>query len=171
MKSIYSGQHKKLVLKLVVARKEAGLLQREAARLIHATQSYLSKIEAGQVRLDIIQLNRFAEIYHKPLDYFLEPPAAIISDGEQSGYVLSMGHKPGPAQGLPPSHENAMVWEVDNNDTITYMSPSAKNILGYDTSEMIGLSDDNFIPKEFLGFVPSPLGHDATGCTRHLLDQ
>ena len=32
----------------------------------------ISKIEAGQRRIDVIQLKEFAKAYKKPLDYFLK---------------------------------------------------------------------------------------------------
>ncbi|MEK7075252.1 MAG: helix-turn-helix transcriptional regulator, partial [Patescibacteria group bacterium] len=36
------------------------------------TQSYLSKIESGQRRFDVLQLKEFAKLYKKPLDYFVK---------------------------------------------------------------------------------------------------
>jgi len=70
-KTIYSKEHKELVEKLVEARKDAGLRQEDAAKLLDRTQSYISKIEAGQRRVDIIQLKEFAKIYKKVLDFFI----------------------------------------------------------------------------------------------------
>ena len=70
-KTIYSAGHKALVSRLVKARKELGLKQVDVAKLLHRTQSYVSKIEDGQRRVDIIQLKEFAKIHSKNLDYFL----------------------------------------------------------------------------------------------------
>jgi len=39
--------------------------------MLKKTQSYISKIESGQRRLDIIQLKSFAKIYKKDLEYFI----------------------------------------------------------------------------------------------------
>ena len=36
------------------------------------TQSFISKIEAGQRRIDVVQLKEFAKIYKKSLDYFIK---------------------------------------------------------------------------------------------------
>ena len=55
-KTIYSEGHRTLVSKLIKARKERGLRQGDVAKLLGRTQSYVSKIEAGQRRIDIIQL-------------------------------------------------------------------------------------------------------------------
>jgi len=69
-KAIFSKDHKYTVEQIKKARLEAGLGQVQVAKLFGKTQSHLSKIEAGQRRLDITQLKEFAKIYKKPLDYF-----------------------------------------------------------------------------------------------------
>lgn len=70
-KAIYSEEHKRLVERLIKAREEAELGQEEVARRLGRTQSYISKLESGQRRIDLIQLKGFAQIYKKPLTYFL----------------------------------------------------------------------------------------------------
>ena len=71
-KTIYSKDHKFLVKQLEKARIEADLDQKKVAKILGKTQSYVSKIESGQRRIDIIQLKKFARIYKKPFDYFLQ---------------------------------------------------------------------------------------------------
>ncbi len=64
MKSdIYSKEHHRLIKRLIRARKEAGLSQIEAAKRLGRSQSYLSKIEVGQRKIDVIELKSFAKIY------------------------------------------------------------------------------------------------------------
>lgn len=70
-KSIYSNDHKFLVQQLQKARKESGFDQEEAAKLLGKTQSYISKVESGQTRIDIIELKQFAKIYNKDLGFFI----------------------------------------------------------------------------------------------------
>ena len=70
--SIYSNDHKFMVNQLKKARLEAKLDQRTAAELIGKTQSYISKIESGQRKIDIVQLKQFASIYKKPVKYFIK---------------------------------------------------------------------------------------------------
>ena len=70
-KTIYSEEHKYLVKQLRKARETKGLEQVEVARLFGKTQSYISKIESGQRRIDLIQLKEFAKIYKKSLNYFI----------------------------------------------------------------------------------------------------
>jgi transcriptional regulator with XRE-family HTH domain len=71
-KAIYSKEHKYLVYKLKEARKKAGLDQNTAAKLLKTTQSYISKLESGQCRIDIIQLKEVAKAYKKRVDFFIK---------------------------------------------------------------------------------------------------
>lgn len=70
--TIYSKEHRMLVERLKKARKEVGLDQEAVAKLLRVTQSYISKMESGQRRIDIVQLKRFARVYKKKIDYFLK---------------------------------------------------------------------------------------------------
>jgi transcriptional regulator with XRE-family HTH domain len=71
-KAIYSKDHKYIVEQLKRARKEAGLEQMEVAKLLGKTQSHLSKVEAGQRRIDVVALKEFAKIYKKDISFFLK---------------------------------------------------------------------------------------------------
>lgn len=54
------------------ARLEAGLDQNDVARLLKRTQSYVSKLESGQRRIDITQLKELSRIYKKDIEFFLK---------------------------------------------------------------------------------------------------
>jgi transcriptional regulator with XRE-family HTH domain len=71
-KTIYTKSHKYMVGQLIKARKKAGLKQNDVAKKLGRTQSYISKIEAGQCRVDVIQLKELAEIYKKKLNFFVK---------------------------------------------------------------------------------------------------
>ena len=71
-KSIYSNDHKYIIEQLKKARQETGLDQEQVAKKLKKTQSYISKIEAGQRRIDVIQLKEFANIYKKPMSFFIK---------------------------------------------------------------------------------------------------
>ena len=71
-KAIYSKDHKYTVEQLKKARKEADLEQAEVAKLLSKTQSHVSKIEAGQRRIDIVALKEFAKIYKKEVGFFIK---------------------------------------------------------------------------------------------------
>ena len=70
MKTIYSQEHKILVKKLIKAREDANLRQEDVAKLLGKTQSFISKLESGQRRIDLVQIKEFANIYKKPVSFF-----------------------------------------------------------------------------------------------------
>jgi len=67
----YKEAYAFLLERLRQARLDAGLSQQEAATLLGTHQSYVSRCEQGARKLDIIELQIFADIYGKPLEYFL----------------------------------------------------------------------------------------------------
>lgn len=71
-RAIYTKDHDAIVERLKNARLEAGLGQIEVAKELGRTQSYISKIESGQRRFDVLQLKEFAKLYKKSLDYFVK---------------------------------------------------------------------------------------------------
>ena len=54
-KSIYSHDYRVFLLRLRAARETAGLSQGQLARRLKATQSFVSKCERGERRLDLIE--------------------------------------------------------------------------------------------------------------------
>jgi len=52
------------------ARLDAGLTQAEVASLLSRPQSFVSKSESGERRIDFIELIYLARIYRKPLKFF-----------------------------------------------------------------------------------------------------
>ena len=71
-KTLYSREHKHLVKKLKEARIQSGLDQVKVAKMLGSAQSHISKVEAGQRKIDIVQLKEFAKIYKKDISYFLK---------------------------------------------------------------------------------------------------
>lgn len=72
-KTIYTKQHRAIAEKLGRARVAAKLTQVQAARRLGKPQSYVSRCESGDHRLDVIELQTFARLYRKKLDYFTAP--------------------------------------------------------------------------------------------------
>ena len=58
--------------KLRKARLEAGLRQIDVAKELKRTQSYVSRVEVGEQRLDILELQKFAKLYGKNINYFIK---------------------------------------------------------------------------------------------------
>ncbi len=71
-KSIYTVEYQKVLKKLKEARNEYGFTQVEISQKLKKTQSYISKIERGERRIDIAELSILAKIYKKSLDYFVK---------------------------------------------------------------------------------------------------
>jgi len=71
-KSIYSKDYKEIIERLKKARVDADLSQQAVAGKLGKPQSYISKIESGERRLDVAEMKKFATIYKKPADYFLK---------------------------------------------------------------------------------------------------
>jgi transcriptional regulator with XRE-family HTH domain len=70
MYNLHSKKYKEFLKKLIQARKEAGLTQVLVARKLKKPQSYISKCENGERRVDFTEGSAFAKIYKKPLNYF-----------------------------------------------------------------------------------------------------
>ena len=66
----YKLLYREFLSKLIQARKEAKLSQADVARLLEKPQSYISKCESGERRVDIVELQIFSSIYNKPLTFF-----------------------------------------------------------------------------------------------------
>lgn len=69
--SIYSKEYQNVVKRLKEARFEAGLKQADVAKKLGKPQSYISKIERGERRVDIAEVKMFAKVYQKPIDFFV----------------------------------------------------------------------------------------------------
>jgi transcriptional regulator with XRE-family HTH domain len=68
--SVHSDRYQAFLTRLRAARREAGLTQQEVAAQLGVPQSYISKCESGERRVDVIELTDFAALYNKSLSYF-----------------------------------------------------------------------------------------------------
>lgn len=59
----FSDKYAEMLRLLRAARKAAGLTQADVARSFGMTQGAISKIENGELRIDPIELQRFAALY------------------------------------------------------------------------------------------------------------
>lgn len=71
MTNIFTPEYEEFRRRLIQARHDAGLKQTEVAEALGKPQSYVSKCERGERRLDAIELLKWAELYGKSIDYFL----------------------------------------------------------------------------------------------------
>jgi transcriptional regulator with XRE-family HTH domain len=70
-KSRHSKQYERLLLTLRAARHEAGLTQAQVAAKFGTHASFVSKIEAGERRIDVVELAEFCRIYGVSITTFL----------------------------------------------------------------------------------------------------
>ena len=68
----YQAAYDDFLNRLIAAREEVGLTQRQAGKLLGRSHSFLSKCETGERSIEVFELLQIAEIYKKPAHYFLE---------------------------------------------------------------------------------------------------
>lgn len=71
-KSIYTREYGVLLRLLKEAREAAGVTQVELAKKLKQSQSFVSKMERGDRRLDVVQLRTVLRIYNTTLTAFVK---------------------------------------------------------------------------------------------------
>jgi transcriptional regulator with XRE-family HTH domain len=71
-KSIYTRDYAVVLRLLKEARKRAGMTQVDFARRLKQSQSFVSKVERGDRRLDVVQLRTICHIFGLTLPEFIE---------------------------------------------------------------------------------------------------
>lgn len=87
--------------RLRAARRSAGLTQVETAQRLGKPQSYVSKCESGERRVDVVELGAFSRVYGVALSYFLagtERPVRGLAE-PASEYGNRPQRDPAPRQG------------------------------------------------------------------------
>ena len=69
--SLDSKNYSNIRNKLISLRKESHLTQRGLAKKLLVTQSYVSKVESGQRRLDILELKKYLDVLNYSTHQFL----------------------------------------------------------------------------------------------------
>ena len=71
-RTIQTKEYAIFIERMKRARLESGLNQIEVAKKMKRPQSYISRVESGEYRLDILEVKNFAKLYRKSVDYFLK---------------------------------------------------------------------------------------------------
>ena len=71
-RTIHTKEYAVFIERIKKARIESGLKQIEVAKKMKRPQSYISRVESGEYRLDILEVKKFAKLYKKSIEYFLE---------------------------------------------------------------------------------------------------
>ncbi len=72
MRSLHSARYRRFLKRLRQAREQTGLTQVAVARALRRPQSFVSKCESGERRVDVVELEDFAQLYRKALSFFLK---------------------------------------------------------------------------------------------------
>lgn len=67
----YRQKYQQFLRRLRQARQEAKLRQVDVAKKLRRPQSFVSKCESGERRVDVVELAEFARLYRKPLSFFV----------------------------------------------------------------------------------------------------
>jgi len=71
-KTLYSKDYQEIIERLKRVRIEVGFAQQAVADKLGKPQSYISKVESGERRLDVAEMKKLAKIYKKPVNYFFK---------------------------------------------------------------------------------------------------
>jgi len=71
-KTIRTKEYAVFIERMKKARIEAELRQIDVAKKMKRPQSYISRVESGEYRLDILEVKRFAQLYKKDIHYFIK---------------------------------------------------------------------------------------------------
>ena len=72
MHSLHSPAYRAFVARFRRARLAAGLQQQAVAKALGWPNSRLSRMETGERRVDVVELDALAKLYRKPLRWFVE---------------------------------------------------------------------------------------------------
>lgn len=72
MTTTYNKQYQEMLRRLRDARRKAGMTQSQVALAIKRPQSFISKCESGERRIDAIELATYAKLYHKKITWFIQ---------------------------------------------------------------------------------------------------
>ena len=70
-KSVFTREYAILLALLRAARQEAKLTQNDLAKLLGQSQSFVSKCERGERRLDLVQMRAFCQVFGLSLTAFV----------------------------------------------------------------------------------------------------
>ncbi len=72
--ALHTRRYKAFLARLRRAREDAGLTQVQVAKRLGRPQTWLSKCELGERRVDFVELEDLAAVYGKGLEFFCTRP-------------------------------------------------------------------------------------------------
>ncbi|MBK6750296.1 MAG: helix-turn-helix transcriptional regulator [Acidobacteria bacterium] len=83
-KSIYLKEYSLFLEQLRTAREEKGLTQMDLAERLGQTQSFVSKVERGERRVDVVELRAFCKSIGVPLAKFISIVESILDSPDSN---------------------------------------------------------------------------------------
>lgn len=71
-RTIRTKEYEAIIERLRKARQEAGLWQVDVAKKLSRPQSYISRVESGEYRVDVLEITKFAKFFKKNISYFIK---------------------------------------------------------------------------------------------------
>ena len=71
MVSVYDRKYQFFLKRLREARTLAEMTQRDVAAKLKRPQSFVSKCETGERKVDVVELTVFVRLYDQPVEFFL----------------------------------------------------------------------------------------------------
>ena len=81
-KTVFTPEYRVLLRMLREHRNGAGVTQAELAKRLRQTQSFVSKIERGEARLDLVQLRQICRILGTNLPVFVQEFERRLAGGK-----------------------------------------------------------------------------------------
>jgi len=78
----FHKEYKVLINLIYAYRIKAGLKQIEVAEKLNVPQSFISKIENGERKIDLVELIRLCEIFNIPIQEFIETYFKLINESK-----------------------------------------------------------------------------------------
>jgi len=81
------NDRKKIGLRLKEMREYLGLSQDEVARALKMPRPAVSLIESGERKVDALELKKFADLYQRPIDYFVSEKAEPTGSSQEPAHL------------------------------------------------------------------------------------
>ena len=85
VKFLVSKEYRLFLANLRRVREQAGLTQQDLAKLLGQTQSFISKVERGERRLDVVELRAICKALKVSFPKFVNKIDRVMSASERHG--------------------------------------------------------------------------------------
>ncbi|NOT08296.1 MAG: helix-turn-helix transcriptional regulator [Gemmatimonadales bacterium] len=76
---MHTPAYRAFLVQLITARERTGLTQVQVAKRLGWPQSRISRMETGERRVDVVELQCFATLYRRPLSWFVRAHTSYLT--------------------------------------------------------------------------------------------